>query len=280
MHLLPGAPEQVDAGAFPDEEVRACADLPHLLATRAVDVPVYFFADHDENAHQVRFVREFPGVLVLLSANVHRTLARLTEASGSVEEYRELLVEEHGESARGWPERFLWSPDRDRVRARLPLTGVLCRRSHVVLAPPAIAERLRRRHHGIPIVDLPEDPESAAAAILDAAETRRDIPPLPPREWPLVEVVTVAYNSRKIIEPGLRSIMDQDYPNLICTVVDNASADGTAEFVRERFPKVNLIASQENLGFAGGNNLAFARSQAKYVVLFNQDAIARRDFVR
>ena len=38
-------------------------------------------------------------------------------------------------------------------------------------------------------------------------------------------------------------------------VVDNASADGSAEMVAAEFPQVRLVASRENLGFAGGNNL-------------------------
>lgn len=42
----------------------------------------------------------------------------------------------------------------------------------------------------------------------------------------------------------------------VVVVVDNASADGSAEMVAARFPQVCLVASRENLGFAGGNNLA------------------------
>ena len=38
-------------------------------------------------------------------------------------------------------------------------------------------------------------------------------------------------------------------------VMDNASADGSAEMVAAEFPQVRLVASRENLGFAGGNNL-------------------------
>jgi hypothetical protein len=54
-------------------------------------------------------------------------------------------------------------------------------------------------------------------------------------------------------------------------VVDNASTDGSAQMVWERFPKVNLIASSENLGFTRGNNLALRHCQARYVLLLNPD---------
>ncbi len=42
-------------------------------------------------------------------------------------------------------------------------------------------------------------------------------------------------------------------------VVDNASRDGTPEMIRAQFPRVELIAREDNLGFAGGNNLGCGR---------------------
>ena len=286
LRLLPHAPEQADRERFDSTPIDPCADLPHLLATGAVDLPVYFVADDLLHAHQVRFVREFPGLLVLLTPGVHRILAALTEESGDLDAYRELLVEEHGETARGWPERFLWRSDRERLRDRLPLAGVLCRRSLGVLAPSGVAGLLRGRCADVPIDDLPsfDDPSAIAAKILEIARRviarPRAVTELPQPSWPSVDVVIVSYNSRRIIAPALRSIVDQDYPNLTCTVVDSASTDGTAQHVRDEFPEVDVVASPTNVGFSGGNNIAFARSKAKYVVLFNQDAVARRDFVR
>ncbi|MCA8958706.1 MAG: glycosyltransferase family 2 protein, partial [Planctomycetes bacterium] len=282
--LLPHGPEAVDARFAQSHRVEPCAALPGLLAAGTIEVPVYLVADALEHAHQIRFVREHPGVLVLLSAGVHRVLACLTEESADLPAYRALLVEEHGAVAAEWPERYLWRADRVRVQARLPLTGVLCRRSHVVLAPAAIAARLRARHPDLAIIDLPEDPEAAASAIIAAARQTRSAPraiaPLPQPRWPSVEVVVVGYNCRRIIEPAVRSIAAQDYPNLRCTLVDNASADGTGDYVRTHFPEVRVLTPPRNLGFAGGNNFAFDRTEADYVVLFNQDAVARPDFVR
>jgi len=54
-------------------------------------------------------------------------------------------------------------------------------------------------------------------------------------------------------------------------VVDNASSDGSAEMVRERFPWVKLIASRTNTGFTGGNNLALRRCRGRYLLLLNPD---------
>ena len=286
LRLLPHAPEQVDRSHRDNHEVHAQAELPALLATGAVDLPVYFAADNDYHAAQIRFIREHPGLLVLLSPSMHRTLARITEESGDLEAYRSLLVEEYTEAAREWPERFVWRSDRSRVQARLTLDGALCQRSLRVLAPAKRLEALRARYPQVPIDGLPalEDTEAVTRAILTAAEAAlaapRTAPPLPSVEWPSVEVLIVGYNCRRIIRPALESIAAQDYPNYRCTLVDNASADGTGDFVRANFPDVQVVDSAENLGFAGGNNLVMEHSDADYVVLFNQDAIARPDFLR
>lgn len=56
-------------------------------------------------------------------------------------------------------------------------------------------------------------------------------------------------------------------------VVDNASSDGSAAMVRERFPWVILIESPDNLGFAAGNNLALTAAQGEYVLLLNPDTV-------
>jgi GT2 family glycosyltransferase len=54
-------------------------------------------------------------------------------------------------------------------------------------------------------------------------------------------------------------------------VVDNASADGSAEMVEREFPEVRLIRSDSNLGYAAGNNLAFSMAQGSLVLTLNPD---------
>lgn len=56
-------------------------------------------------------------------------------------------------------------------------------------------------------------------------------------------------------------------------VVDNHSQDGSVEYLSERFPHVHFIASNHNLGFARGNNLAIRQSQSEYVLLLNPDTV-------
>lgn len=76
-----------------------------------------------------------------------------------------------------------------------------------------------------------------------------------------LSVVIVSYNVRDLLRNCLCSIFasanySTDWLSVNVIVVDNASADGSAEMVRTEFPQVHLIASVQNLGFTGGNNLA------------------------
>ena len=54
-------------------------------------------------------------------------------------------------------------------------------------------------------------------------------------------------------------------------VVDSASSDGSVEMVRRAFPEVGLYASEENLGYTGGNNLGIEASRGRYVLVLNPD---------
>src|SRR5690554_5449591 len=56
-------------------------------------------------------------------------------------------------------------------------------------------------------------------------------------------------------------------------VVDNASPDGSAAMVRERFPAVTLIASPENRWFSGGNNLGLRAAHGDYALILNPDTV-------
>jgi len=72
-------------------------------------------------------------------------------------------------------------------------------------------------------------------------------------------VITVSYNTRDLLADCLESTLagfELSGLDGKVWVVDNASADGSAEMVRQRYPSVALVAHDENLGFAAGNNLA------------------------
>src|SRR5512136_2348690 len=71
-------------------------------------------------------------------------------------------------------------------------------------------------------------------------------------------LVIVSWNVCELLARCLSSLFaDLDASHLAARVivVDNASRDGTPEMIRAQFPRVELIARNDNLGFAGGNNL-------------------------
>lgn len=91
---------------------------------------------------------------------------------------------------------------------------------------------------------------------------------------PHVAVVVLSWNGRDDTLACLASLAEQDYEPLTAIVVDNASTDGTAEAVRERFPEAQLVVAEWNRGFAGGNNLGLERAQelgADHVLVLNND---------
>jgi N-acetylglucosaminyl-diphospho-decaprenol L-rhamnosyltransferase len=91
---------------------------------------------------------------------------------------------------------------------------------------------------------------------------------------PALDIVIVSYRSREMLRNCLSSLRSHSPARAARVwVVDNASRDGTVEMVRSEFPEVELIASDENLGFSKANNLAIRRGSAAYVLALNPDTI-------
>jgi GT2 family glycosyltransferase len=87
-----------------------------------------------------------------------------------------------------------------------------------------------------------------------------------------LSIVIVSWNTKDLLEACLQSVYS--YPpdqSFEVWVVDNHSQDDSVVMVRAQFPQVKLIACEENLGFAGGNNRAIPNCQGEYVLLLNPD---------
>jgi GT2 family glycosyltransferase len=91
-----------------------------------------------------------------------------------------------------------------------------------------------------------------------------------------VSVVIPSWNAKDELKICLDSLLAQSYPARII-VVENGSHDGSAAFIRQNYPQVELIIHATNKGFAGGVNAGIRRSielNDEYVALFNNDAVA------
>jgi N-acetylglucosaminyl-diphospho-decaprenol L-rhamnosyltransferase len=92
-----------------------------------------------------------------------------------------------------------------------------------------------------------------------------------------VSIIILSYNTRDLLRACLRSVAAGTAGLTVETiVVDNGSADGSAEMVAREFPEAVLIAHGANLGFAGGNNRAIERCSGRFVLLLNADAALQR----
>jgi GT2 family glycosyltransferase len=90
-----------------------------------------------------------------------------------------------------------------------------------------------------------------------------------------VAVLVVNYNSGGMLARCLEALERQTTRDFHAVVVDNASSDGSAEGVEERFSNVTLVRAGANLGFAAGNNLALRHAGgARWIALLNPDAFA------
>ena len=91
---------------------------------------------------------------------------------------------------------------------------------------------------------------------------------------PKVGVVILNYNGKSLAEQCIRSVLNSDYPDKEIIVVDNASTDGSLDYLRGVFPFVHGVANRENLGIAGGRNRGFVeaiRRGADYVLSLDND---------
>lgn len=89
-----------------------------------------------------------------------------------------------------------------------------------------------------------------------------------------VTLSIVNYRSKKLLDRCLAQLASLGLPeDWQTTVVDNDSRDGSPDMVARKYPWVELIASDTNLGFGGGHNLVYRRSRARLFFVLNPDVI-------
>jgi GT2 family glycosyltransferase len=97
--------------------------------------------------------------------------------------------------------------------------------------------------------------------------------PIDPSDCPICSVCIANYNGMGIIDAALRSAIAQDCDIPIEIIVyDDASTDGSAEFIRKNYPDVKLIVGELNAGFCVSNNRMVSKAMGEYILLLNNDA--------
>ncbi|NDY91092.1 glycosyltransferase family 2 protein [Ideonella livida] len=94
-------------------------------------------------------------------------------------------------------------------------------------------------------------------------------------------VLLVSYNTRDLLTPCLDALKQalQPFPDARVVVVDNASRDGSAAYLRQHHPEVRLLESGTNVGFGRANNLALPEVADGDLLLLNTDAFVPAEAV-
>jgi GT2 family glycosyltransferase len=95
---------------------------------------------------------------------------------------------------------------------------------------------------------------------------------------PDISVVVVNYNTAHLFDELFAALeTSRGALKLKVIVIDNASRDGSVNTLRAKYPNVELIENQTNVGFGRANNQALPRIRGRYVLLLNADAFVAPD---
>jgi len=100
----------------------------------------------------------------------------------------------------------------------------------------------------------------------------------------MVAIVIVNFNNLQDLKSCLGSVYKSSYKNFKVVVVDNGSSDKSVEYVEKHFPKIFLIETKKNNGYARGNNIgmkfALGKLKASHILLLNPDTLMDKDCLK
>jgi len=99
------------------------------------------------------------------------------------------------------------------------------------------------------------------------------------KNLPLISTVILNWNGKEYLSACIQSVRKQTYPNIEIIFVDNASADGSVEYIKNSFSDLRLMINHENLGYGGGNNRGIREANGRYLFVLNSDTEIEEDCV-
>lgn len=99
---------------------------------------------------------------------------------------------------------------------------------------------------------------------------------------PLVYIIILNWNGRDLTLDCLKSLSKIKYDNFEILVVDNGSSDESVKAIRNKYPKINILQLDKNIGYAEGNNAGFEFIKNKnpnYIIFLNNDTIVDPNFI-
>jgi len=96
---------------------------------------------------------------------------------------------------------------------------------------------------------------------------------------PLVSIVILNYNAGKLLDDCIQSIHKTEKVNFEIILIDNASTDKSYKEYAQKFPDVNLIENDKNLGYCEGNNVGIRATKGEFVVVLNPDTVVNSNWL-
>jgi len=98
---------------------------------------------------------------------------------------------------------------------------------------------------------------------------------------PFVSIMILNFNGKKFLKRCLSSVSQINYPSerYEIILVDNGSTDGSVKYVRQKFPRVNILALNKNYGFTRGYNKGTKQAKGELFVFLNNDTIVDRNWL-
>lgn len=99
-----------------------------------------------------------------------------------------------------------------------------------------------------------------------------------------VSLIVLNYNGLEVIKKTFSSYLKLDYPNYEIIFVDNASTDGSIDFINgltKKTPiRIKIVRSEKNLGYAAGNNLGVKYASGKFLWILNNDVVVTKNSLK
>ena len=93
-----------------------------------------------------------------------------------------------------------------------------------------------------------------------------------------IAIAILNWNGKKLLQRFLPSVIENS-PEARVLVIDNASGDGSQDYIRKNHPEIRLIQLDDNYGYAGGYNRGLKKIDTDLICLLNNDVLVKKNWL-